>query len=319
MSLEYPRPLLELAELQSGVLSRKQALDYGLTPAVIERMTRSGNWPVLRRGVYSIYTGMPSRTAQLWAVTLRAGPDAAISHHTAAELQGLYDDRSAVIHVSVPEGRHIAGMAGVAVHRSGRLAKTALANLSPPRTRIEETVLDLTDHAGSLDDAFTIAAAACQRRLTTPGRLRAAMTRRGKMRWRADLMMALAEIDAGAHSLLEYRYVRRVEAPHKLPRAVRQAEVLVGGKKYYLDNLYDGYGLGVELDGLQAHPDDRRWLDVRRDNAIASLGIQILHYGWADVAVRSCAGAGEVGSVLIARGWTGTPRPCGPHCPVGRQ
>jgi hypothetical protein len=319
MSLDYPQPLLELAELQSGVLSRKQALDYGLSPAVIERMTRSGDWPVLRRGVYSIYTGRPTRTAQLWAVTLRAGPDAAISHHTAAELHGLYDEPSGVIHVSVPVGRHIAGMPGVAIHRSGRLTQAAQTNLSPPRTRIEETVLDLADHAGSFDDAFNIAAAACQRRLTTPGRLRAAMTRRGKMRWRADLMMALAEIGAGAHSLLEFRYVRRVEAPHKLPRAVRQAEVVVGGQKYYLDNLYDEYCLGVELDGLQAHPDDRRWLDVRRDNATASLGIQILRYGWADVNVRQCAVAIEVGAGLGARGWTGKLRPCGPHCPVGGQ
>ncbi len=143
------------------------------------------------------------------------------------------------------------------------------------------------------------------------------MTRRGKMRWRADLMMALAEIEAGAHSLLEFRYVRRVEAPHKLPRAVRQAGVVVGGQKYYLDNLYDGYCLGVELDGLQAHPDDRRWLDVRRDNATASIGLQVLRYGWADVNVRQCAVAIEVGAVLGARGWTGKPRPCGPRCPVG--
>jgi putative AbiEi antitoxin of type IV toxin-antitoxin system len=319
MPYQLPETLLQIAELQSGVISRQQAIDGGLPAATIDNLASSGRWMTLRRGVYSIYSGEPSREAALWAALLRIGPDAVLSHQTAAELQGLYDCPSTLIHVTLSQSRRVRPLPDVALHRSTRLEMARHPSQLPYRTRIEETVLDLAHQAASFDPAFNVVCAACQRRLTTADKLRAAMMLRARMRWRTDLQHALSEIGAGAHSLLEYRYVRHVEAPHKLPRARRQATVVVGNRRFYLDNLYDGYSLGVELDGREAHPDDRRWLDVKRDNATATLGILILRYGWADVTVRRCATAIEVGTVLGTRGWTGAVRPCGPHCPVGAR
>ena len=43
------------------------------------------------------------------------------------------------------------------------------------------------------------------------------MNDRKKMRWRRELTVALDDAGDGALSLLEYRYVRRVERPHGLP------------------------------------------------------------------------------------------------------
>lgn len=319
MPFQLPSPCRDVLTIQCGVISRKQAIECGLPPATVDRLVRTGRWLTLRRGVYTASLGEPSREATLWAATLRAGPGAALSHQTAAELHGLYDQPSTLVHVSVPEGRHIAPMRGVVIHRSVRLVRATQANLLPPRTRIEETVLDLAQQASAFDAAFAVACAACQRRLTTPGRLRTAMAGRGKLRWRCELTHALAEIDSGVHSLLEYRYVRRVEQPHGLPRATRQAKVVIGGRTCYLDNLYGNYGLCVELDGRQAHPDDRRWLDVRRDNAAIAQGLMTLRYGWTDVSDRSCLTAAEIGVVLASRGWPGSVRPCGPRCAVATR
>ena len=55
-------------------------------------------------------------------------------------------------------------------------------------------------------------------------------------------------------SLLEYRYVHRVERPHGLPAARRQARIRQRTGNRYLDNLYEGYGVCSELDGTAAHP-----------------------------------------------------------------
>ena len=298
------------------MVSRNQAIDSGLPSVMIDWLLRTQRWTPLRRGVYSVHTGQQAREAVLWAAVLRAGAGAVLSHQTAAELHKLIDQESALIHVSVPQGRHITPMPGVIVHRSTRLAISAQPNLLPPRTRIEDTVLDLAAQAATFDAAFNVTCAACQRRLTTPARLLAAMARRGKLRWRAELTDALADIGAGVHSTLEYRYVRRVERPHGLPRAIRQAKVICGGRTCYLDNLYGDFDVCVELDGRQAHPDDRRWLDIRRDNAAAAGGLMTLRYGWADVTSRPCATAAEVGAVLRGRGWQGPVRRCGPGCPV---
>jgi very-short-patch-repair endonuclease len=93
---------------------------------------------------------------------------------------------------------------------------------------------------------------------------------------------------------------------------------MLEGRAYYLDNLYQDQHVCIELDGRGAHPDDRRWIDVRRDNALAALGLITLRYGWADVGDRSCRTAGEIGAVLAGRGWSGSVRPCGPRCPLAR-
>jgi hypothetical protein len=75
--------------MQQGVIGRGQALEAGLAPDSIETLLRSGRWQRLYRGVYATFTGTPSHEAMLWAVLVRAGPGAALSHETAAELYGF--------------------------------------------------------------------------------------------------------------------------------------------------------------------------------------------------------------------------------------
>ena len=287
-----------------------------MSPDVIDRLLRGGRWVPLRRGVYSVYTGEPSREAALCAAVLLAGKGAALSHQTAAELFKITDQRSSLIHVTIPHGRRMTSAAGVVIHRSTRIAEAVHPTLLPPRTRVEETVLDLADQATTFDAAFGAVCAATQRRLTTGHCLGEAMSLRKKMRWRTELTEALGLISSGVHSLLEYRYVRRVEHPHGLPQATRQAKVVSGGGSRYLDNLYGDYGLCVELDGQQAHPDDQRWHDLRRINALTEFGLTVLRYGWIDVDRRPCQTAAQVASVLRKLGWRGSVRRCGPTCAV---
>ena len=49
--------------------------------------------------------------------------------------------------------------------------------------------------------------------------------------------------------------------------AQRQARRRHGSGNRYLDNLYEPFRLGVELDGSAAHPAEGRWRDTHRDNA----------------------------------------------------
>jgi very-short-patch-repair endonuclease len=272
--------------------------------------------------VYAAYTGSPSRQSALWAAVLRCGSQAALSHFTAAELDGLADDQRESVHVTVPaqarirlNGRgHTSGAPAIVVHRSARLPMTRHPARTPPRTRIEETVLDLVELAESFDGAFHWLSTASGRRLVTPAQLRVAASCRAKMRWRSDVLVAIEEISDGIMSNLERGYVRRVERPHRLPRPHRQCRRRQGGRSAYLDNLYEEFGLAVELDGLAAHPAESRWRDMRRDSFFASSGIITLRYSWADITTRSCQVAREIGLVLRQRGWTGALRACQVSC-----
>jgi predicted transcriptional regulator of viral defense system len=309
-----PVGLLDLAESQRGVFTSSQAFRAGLTKDTIRARLDGGHWQRIHRGVFAAFSGEPSRQPLLWAAVLCAGPWATLSHHTAAELNGLTRKPSQLIHVTVPRSRRVEPIPGVVVHRSARICAARHPAASPPRTRVEETVLDLTDTARTFDDALGWACAACGGRLTTPRLLQDAMSGRARLRFREALELALGDIAQGAHTVLEFRYLCDVERRHGLPRAERQCRVIRGTRREYRDILYRRYLVAVETDGRLAHLPETRWADVRRDNAAAAGGIVTLRYSWSDVTQRPCSVATEVGAVLSQRGWPGPLRYCGPGC-----
>ena len=313
---ELPEPLREVAELQLGVLSAAQLVRAGLTRNGVSSRVRSGRWQRLYRGAYATFSGVPCREAQLWGAVLASGHGAMLSFQTAAEVAGLDDRPSRLIHVTIPSDRRIARTPGIAVHHSARASQAVHPSRLLPQTRIEETILDLAGLARSLDDAYGWVTRGVGRRLTVPRKLVTAMDKRAKMRWREELLELLGPDSAGVHSPLEWRYHRDVERPHSLPPGPRQARDSRDGHSEYRDKLYERYGVALELDGRAAHPADKRWDDIRRDNAAAAKRIITLRYGWTDVATRPCEVAAEVAQVLMGRGFTGA-RPCSPGCPVG--
>lgn len=331
-------PGSELPDLQHGVISRAQALECGITENAIRVRLRNGRWQQLSAGVYATFSGEPPRLAFIWAGLLAAGTGAAISHQTAAELYQLGRRPARAIHVTIPGERQVRRMGGMSprpraagsvgrplkdrdvpsliVHRSAWIDRARHPVLLPPRTRIEETVVDLTQCAATVDEAFGWISQACGSRLCTVGMIGAALGRRKKLRYRAELLAAVGEVAEGVLSPLEHRYVRGVERAHGLPAARRQAVVTLAGGRRYLDNLYQDYLLVVELDGAAAHPTAERWRDIHRDNSLAGLGLLTLRYGWSDVTAQPCGVAAQVAAVLAQRGWPGPARRCSAGCPA---
>jgi very-short-patch-repair endonuclease len=256
------------------------------------------------------FSGPLPRDARLWAAVLATGRDAVLSHETAAELAGLTTEPGALVHVSIPLGRRVVTRPGIIVHRSANLEPHPA--LRPPRTRIDDTVIDLADAAPSLESATRWLVRAVSSRLTSATRLLAILNLRQRVRWRSELVGVLADVSEGCHSMLELRYLRRVERAHGLPRGNRQHR----RGRWYDDVDYADFGVSVELDGRAAHPAELAFRDHRRDNAAVLTGSRVLRYGFADVAHRPCAVALEVAAVLTAAGWRGRPRSCGPTCPL---
>jgi hypothetical protein len=317
VATDLPPRLRELAEFQRGVLARGQVLDAGLTRKFIAVRVERGNWQRMYSGVYAAFSGEPLRESVLWAAVLAAGPGAMLSHQTAAELDGLSDKPSSLIHLTVPGDRRVRARPGLVVHLSSRASQAVHPARTPPRTRVEETVIDLWEASRTVDDAVSWVARSLGRRLTTQAKLGAAVQARTKLTRRALLEELLDPEMAGLHSILEHRYVRDVERPHGLPKGTRQAVALVGGHKLYRDTLYKKYKLVVELDGRLFHPDETRWADIERDNAAATEGFTTLRYGTVALITAPCQVAAEIAKLLTARGFAGA-HPCSPGCPVGR-
>lgn len=293
----------EVIRYQRGVVARWQLANCPADLAAIDVLLRRGRWQTLYRGVYAAYTGESPRESTLWAAVRRCGPEAALSHFTAAELDGVMDRRSDAVHVTIPAHRRVwladqefnRGLPRIVLHRSTRLPAARHPARTPPRTRVKETVLDLAELADGIEVAFGWLSAACNRRLVTPGQLRTAAARRAKMRWRTDVLAALDEVADGVHSALERGYVLNVERPHRLPKPKRQKQMKRDATSAYLDNFSAEYEVAVELDGLAAHPVEARWRDIHRDNYLARSGIITLRYNWADITRTPC----QVAAVIM--------------------
>jgi len=321
MPAPLPLECLRLLDSQDGVITVGQAVAAGMSAKSVRDQVRAGRWQGMHRGVYAAFTGKPGRTAELWGVLLRLGPDAVLSHQSAAELWGLLNGLSPVIHVTVPHDSNpdrFGKIHGVVVHRSRLVQRARHPALLPARTRIEETVLDLIDAARDFDEAYDWICRAIGRRRTTAARIRAAMAARARMRWRLETELALGYAADGALSVLELRYVRGVERAHGLPAATRQARVRQATGNRYLDNLYEQYQACVEIDGAAAHPEDEQWRDKGRDrwNSVHEK-IETIRVGVPDLInqERLCRTAADVATWLSGKG-PAVGRPCSAGCLV---
>lgn len=285
--------------------------------SMIRSKVDSGRWQRVHRGVYAMFTGPLSRGAQLWAAVLYAGSGAVLSHETAAEVDGLADRPSAAIHVTIPGDRRVYPVPGLRVHRSRHLRDLRFPPGELPRTWVEDTILDLAATKSDFDDVCALVTAAFGRYKTTADIMRTVLTERTLHRWRREIDELVTAAADGTHSVLEFRYDRDVERAHGLPRSTRQVPFRKkDGRTGFRDRVYEPYGVIVELDGKQAHPDDRQWDDKERDNAAAEDTLQSLRYGWRHVRSDPCGTATQVAKVLRSHGWPGSPKPCSPGCPL---
>jgi hypothetical protein len=307
--------LLELGDDTAGAAYLRDCRLAGITDDRIRYLVESGRWQSPYPRVFVTFSGPVPLLTRQYAGVLYAGEGAALSHESAGAGYGLCRVPD-LIHLTVPYRREVADQPGLRIHRSRTIAPADChPALSPRRTRIERTVLDLLASRRTADAALGLVADAVRNRATTPDRLRAALAQRPRTRWRRIINDALPDLSRGAQSPLEIRDAR-LRRVHGLPEGRRQLRRLRDGTEY-LDVVVEEFGLHVEFDGRLGHDRAREiWRDMRRDNASEVRGMAHLRYGWADLADRSCEVAIEQARVLRRRGWLGRFRPC-PRCAPG--
>lgn len=309
--------MTQTLEEQAGLISRRQVLACGAEESFIERQLRRREWSRVYRGVFINHTGELSWLQRAWAAVLYYWP-AALTHQSALDIQGVRttaqrDDR---IHVAVARERRVREVEGVRLHHVTNLSQVVQPNRSPARTKLEHALLGVASGSDRDSDAIAVLADACQCRRTTPLRLVAALAERRNLPRRAFLLDVLNDVAEGVHSVLEHRYLTRVERPHGLPTAQRQRHVKQGRSPAYRDVEYLGLATVIELDGRLGHEETLdRWDDMDRDIDSVQDGVTTLRAGWQQVE-SPCRLAVAVGRVLRAHGWTGKLKACSPTCPV---
>ena len=298
--------LRELAGLQSGVITREQALAHGLSDDSLQRIVAQGWWRRLRRGVFFTSAAAPGWRALAWAGVLIGGDEARLHGSSAAFELRLVREEPYPIDIAVGRECHVRSDYRWRFTKSRRLGHT---RGTLPRTTTEDTVLDLI--TAEPDSMAGLVTDAVNRRLTTIPRLRSAAKQRSRMPRRPELDLLLADVGEGNQSPLELLYYRQVERAHQLPKGRRQVRQ---GNNTILDVAYgaEGWrgGLVVELDGRRGHSGSGAFRDMHRDNYHADRGVLTLRFGWADCTARPCEVARQVAARLAGLGWSGQLRPC---------
>lgn len=110
-----------LAQRQGGAFTFAQALSMGFPRATISRRLSSGAWVRTLPGVLR-FGGLPgSRLLDLWSAVLAVGPDAVLTHETAALLHGAERLALSPVTLTSPHGWHHR-LPGVFVHQIDDLA-----------------------------------------------------------------------------------------------------------------------------------------------------------------------------------------------------
>lgn len=301
----------ELVRQNSGVCTRRELETLGISAETIARRIASGEWQRPFRGVFFLFPGIPTPEQRVLCVQKWTAGRGVFSHGTAAYLNGMRRTLPNVLEVVVETSRGLRSTAKCVVRRT---RGPVIGVGDPPRTSIEQTVLDLAAGAETEADTLEILTAGVRAGMKIP-RLLDVLSRRARVRHREFVQRLVAIVEEGVESPLEHEYRRRVERPHGLPRSVCQRWELVRGRWIRSDRWYKEFRVRAELDGELAHPGRATDEDVLRDNdVVVSLGEITLRYRWAHVWNMPCVAAAQVAAGLRAGGWPGSPTRCSPEC-----
>ncbi|WP_211177975.1 hypothetical protein [Pseudonocardia acidicola] len=306
---------LALLAAQHGIVDLAQLRHFGITWSTVVAQVGARRWQRVVQRVYATFTGPLPRTSRLAAALRYGGPAALLSHRTAAEQWHLVPIQDGPIHITVPYGTSAISQPGlVVVHRS-RAHRHIMVPADPPLTSPADTAIDL-----AVEEPDAVRARRMLIVVMTGGRVRPLdverrLEERRPRRYRRALVDAVRMVRDGVLSALEELYATDVEQAHGIPKARRQAPMIVDGVTLYEDAVYDDIGidLTVRLDGRTHLRNDVAFRDRRRDNAAELAGRSRLVFGWRDLSADPCGAADDVVRVLRRRGWDGELIRC-PRC-----
>jgi predicted transcriptional regulator of viral defense system len=146
--VETSQQVWNLVRCQHGVVSRRQLLNLGLTAMAIRHRVKTGRLHPVRRGVYAVGRPQVTREGRWMAAVLICGPEAVLSHRSAAALLGFGEEHPGYIEISIRRhGRP--RCPGIRTHdRPGLWNRDVEVHLGIPVTSPVRTFLDLATVTG---------------------------------------------------------------------------------------------------------------------------------------------------------------------------
>lgn len=283
-----------LATAQHGVVTRTQLLAAGVSSDGIKHRISTGRLHQMHRGVYAVaYLPRGNPFAAAIAAVLACGPEAVVSHRSAAALWEIGPPPEGPVEVSAPGKHH---HPAIRHHRARIDPRQITARHRIPVTTLPRTLLDLAAVVDerALTRAFNDAQILHRLPVSQVERLVDGNGGRAGVRL---LVRVLDQRQSPTRSAFEDDFVAFVKR-HGLPSP--EINQLVAG--YEVDMLWPQERLVAELDGRRFHTTVAAFeRDRKRDADLTAAGYRVLRITWRRLVEEPAAEAARL-RVLLGPG-----------------
>ena len=294
------RAIARLAREQHGVVARRQLLKLGIESNRVKGRIQRGQLHVVHQGVYAVGHPVVSREGRWMAGVLACGPDAVLSHRSAAQLWDLL--RRSAIEIEVTRSTGWRAQPGLAVHRGSIPSDERAAVDGIPVTSVPRTILDLAMVERRTQVKRALHEAEVRRLGDTLSVVN--LLERYPRRPGTRLLRELLGADVVAEGVMVNDFEELFEAlveRYDLPRPRFNADLALAGRILRPDCLWPNHGLIVELDGGAVHRTRKAFeSDRERDRTLLAAGWRVMRVTWRQLKNDPEAVATDLRSALNA-------------------
>jgi hypothetical protein len=288
-----------IAERQHGVVARRQLQGLGAGEEAIEWRLRNGRLHRLHYGAYAVGHRALTREGRWMAAVLSCGPDAVLSHRSAAALWGIREHRGGPTDITSPSKAKSRG--SIRRHFAPLPADEGTVERGIPVTTVPRTIFDLAAGGAPGHVVESALRQAEFRRLYDALSLQDLIDRYPRHRGIRSVRAALArvvEAPGPTASRLEDRFLPFLDR-HGLPRPQLNAWLEVAGRRFRVDCLWPASRQIVELDGWEGHGTRTAFRDDRaRDRKLRVAGYGVTRIPWGALDDEPDAVAADLRSLL---------------------
>lgn len=264
---------------------------------------RAGRWQRVGRHVIVVHTGPLDQETVLWAAQLSGGPRARLDGASSLIAAGLTGFEVPAHRVSVPRGARVFRDALVDVRQTRRWrVDDLLPGPGPARTRPEVAAVRGALWARSDRQAALLLTMAVQQGVVPVDRVARALLQVKKAPRLSYVVDVVTDLLGGARSMAELDFAGQCRS-RGFPEPTRQAVRKGADGRYYLDVLWEEFGVAVEIDGIQHVLAEEVVADALRHNDVALQNLVVLRIPVLGLRVAADEFFEQIERALVDGGW----------------
>jgi very-short-patch-repair endonuclease len=275
----------------------------GVTRSQVRANVRARRWRRVGSQSISLTTGPLTRSAQEWAAVFEAGPRAFLDGVSSLVASGLRKFDDPTIRVSVPRGARVRRGKRLDIRQTRRWHSDDIVGTGVPRSRPAVAAVRGALWARSDKQAALVMTMAVQQGLVDAQGLGVELLRIRRDRRRRFLHAVVLDLLQGVRALGEAEF-RRMCRRRGLPDPSRQVVRKGRNGTYYLDAVWDEWGVVVEIDGIHHAWAQNLVADALRQNDVMLANARVLRLPLLGLRIAPDEFFAQIGDALRQAGWS---------------